>query len=592
MSEKDIVRAMKIFAQELHQLQDKHDVNLLLSPDNLLIDEGAVSLKDTAPQSDIARAYPFFSAPEVTKGKATAASAVYFLGATMYMMLTGIPPQDARSRNTKDDLLQNKDAFSALVNKAMALEVGDRFADVDDLIQALEKWEDAKEEDLNQVDDLEKEDTEKEDIKVEESDESVDEEAAQEPDAEENSEAAIEPQNEDASLSSSEDETPEDETPEDETPQESDEASDADQTVEPEDAEEIVLKNETDPIKSKKMLQTAVVAAAGVLIAVVGGLLIWAEIQKENAQDAFEDENYPQLVSIVDSTLWIENDLAWQYDYSKAWMLLQEEKQDEALEILQSLSGYASSNDLVQATCYDLAMDMMEQGDLNESLQVLEYLEDYKESEYYIECLNKYMMAENTQDKQEQYITYTSLESFLDSEELAAELADELYEEEYDVAMSMYMSSNAAHIVASIDLFAEFPPEYKSADKYAQAAQTYEQGVASLEDAQNTLNTLRELQDEIWIEPLIMSDEYIRLFLSGNWESSDGGGTMEWVFDSRGSAYHFEGLEQRISGEYSVQDRQLISENGYEDVEIVFITMDEVILRLSENEEYIFKRIN
>ncbi len=588
MSERKIIGAMKIFAQELHQLQDKHDVNLVLSPDNLLINEESVSLKDTAPQSDIARAYPFFSAPEVAKGKATPASVVYFLGATMYMMLTGIPPQDVRSRTSKEDLLQKADDFSALVNKATALEISDRFTDLDDFMQALEKWESAKEEDQNQMDNIEKEeqDTEKEDLKAKPSSESVDEEVTQEPDAEdaeeENSEAATEPQNEDVSLSS----------PKDETSQESDEESGTNETVEPEDAEAIVLKNETDPIKSKKMLQTAVLAVAGVLIAVVCGLLIWAEIQKENAQDAFADEDYPRLVSIVDSTLWIENDFAWQYDYSKAWMLLQEEEHDEALEILQSLSGYASSNDLVQATCYDLAMDMMEQGDLNESLQVLDFLEDYKDSEHYIECLDNYIMAQNSSDKHEQYITYTSLDSFLDSEELAAGLANELYEEEYDVAMSMYMSSNAAHIVASIDLFAEFPPEYKNSGKYAQAAQAYKQGVASLEDAQTALNALRELQDEVWIEPLVMSDEYIRLFLSGNWESIDGGGTMEWIFDSRGSAYHFEGLEQRISGEYSVQDKQLISENGYEDVEIVFITMDQVILRFSESEEYIFNRIN
>ncbi len=588
MNEREIIRAMKIFAQELHQLQDKHDVNLVLSPDNLLVDEGVVSLKDTAPQSDIARAYPFFSAPEVTKGKATSASAVYFLGATMYMMLTGIPPQDARSRISKENLLQKEDAFSDMVNKAMALEISDRFTDLNDLIQALEKLENEKEEDLSQADDnqeqaeeqAEEQDTKKEDLEAEQPDESTDEEAPVETNTEEkNPESQMEPQNEDVSVA----------LPEDKISKKSDEESDANEAAKSENAEENPLKSE---IKGEKLLKTALVVATGVLIAVVGGLLIWAEIQKENAQDAFVGEDYPQLVSIVENTLWIEDDLAWQYDYSKAWMLLQEEKHDEALEILQSLSGYTASNDLVQATCYDLAMDMMEHGELSESLEVLEYLEDYKESEYYIECLNKYMMAESTQDKHEQYITYTSLESFLDSEELAAGLADELYSEEYDMAMSMYMSSNAAHIIASIDLFANLPVEYKSSDKYAKAAQAYEQGVASLEDAQNTLNTLRELQNEIWIEPLVMSDEYIRLFLSGKWESADGGGTMEWIFDSRGSAYHFEGLQQRISGEYSVQDRQLISENGYEDVDVVFITMDEVILRLSESEEYIFKRVN
>lgn len=120
----------------------QYDLNPLLTPDNVLIGDTALALKNKTAkmQPGVRPVYPGYSAPEVLNGRAGPPASVYFVGAVMYTMLTGHRPPDARQRLAENTAaFREPDAIRALVNRAMEPYEQNRVQDMYQLAGAMQQ---------------------------------------------------------------------------------------------------------------------------------------------------------------------------------------------------------------------------------------------------------------------------------------------------------------------------------------------------------------------------------------------------------------------------------------------------------------------
>ena len=120
----------------------QYDLNPLLTPDNVLIGDTALALKNKTAkmQPGVRPVYPGYSAPEVLNGRAGPPASVYFVGAVMYTMLTGHRPTDARQRLAENTAaFREPDAIRALVNRAMEPYEQNRVQDMYQLAAAMQQ---------------------------------------------------------------------------------------------------------------------------------------------------------------------------------------------------------------------------------------------------------------------------------------------------------------------------------------------------------------------------------------------------------------------------------------------------------------------
>lgn len=86
----------------------------------------------------------YFKAPEALAGKPEARSDIYSLGALLYLLLTGMPPDEStlrhrrRLRSPREINVRISQRVDECVMQALALEPEERFACITDLLQALE----------------------------------------------------------------------------------------------------------------------------------------------------------------------------------------------------------------------------------------------------------------------------------------------------------------------------------------------------------------------------------------------------------------------------------------------------------------------
>ena len=106
---------------------------------------GLIDVEDTGDAGAAQEEMPFL-APEQREGRADERSDVYGLGATLYALLTGSAPPDARARAAGAALKPPREAVKAIspqveavILQAMALDPDERFAGPGQMLQALER---------------------------------------------------------------------------------------------------------------------------------------------------------------------------------------------------------------------------------------------------------------------------------------------------------------------------------------------------------------------------------------------------------------------------------------------------------------------
>ena len=141
----------------LSAMHDQGVIHRDVAPDNIfisssdelrikLLDLGAAKLEDSTDQAVDVIVKPGFSPPEQYEkaAKCTPASDVYALGATLYMMLTGVKPEESTNRKISDTIPSPHELdpsipenLSNAIMKAMAVERTLRFKTVEDFLRAV-----------------------------------------------------------------------------------------------------------------------------------------------------------------------------------------------------------------------------------------------------------------------------------------------------------------------------------------------------------------------------------------------------------------------------------------------------------------------
>lgn len=158
----DTPRMLDLASQACSAIRHAHDQGVIhrdLRPPNMLIsgagvlkvaDFGVSRFLELAARGTTVIGSPPYMAPEQFEGKAVFASDIYSLGVTMYQMLTGVLPYESPTpsdleRLLREDLVQppcERDpaipaALSDIVMKAMAPDLAKRYANVQELLDAL-----------------------------------------------------------------------------------------------------------------------------------------------------------------------------------------------------------------------------------------------------------------------------------------------------------------------------------------------------------------------------------------------------------------------------------------------------------------------
>src|SRR5262245_12267069 len=169
-------RAARFFAQVCSGLTEAHEAGIVhrdMKPENLMVvhrrdhehakilDFGLAKLRERGPGERAISTggqvigTPYYMAPEQVRGEALDARAdIYSLGATLYRVLTGVPPFDAPSpmsvlaKHLTDDVIPPRDRAPSsalpieadrIVLRAMAKNVEDRYASAAEVQQDLER---------------------------------------------------------------------------------------------------------------------------------------------------------------------------------------------------------------------------------------------------------------------------------------------------------------------------------------------------------------------------------------------------------------------------------------------------------------------
>lgn len=143
MDQQQLLWQSKTFVGALIALSAKGDILPLLTPENVMIAPGGLSLKNTQvpPFGNAAPAiYPGYSPPEVYAGRSSPASPVYFVGALMCTLLTGSSPPDVLVRNGYGaPLLNLPGPLAQVINGAMELDENRRISSLPLLLEALNR---------------------------------------------------------------------------------------------------------------------------------------------------------------------------------------------------------------------------------------------------------------------------------------------------------------------------------------------------------------------------------------------------------------------------------------------------------------------
>jgi serine/threonine-protein kinase len=142
------VHAARVCAQVARALQAAHDARVIhrdVKPGNILLDRtGGARLGDfgiavlgTRPGAAPAGTIEYMP-PEQRAGQATTRSDLYALGAVLFHLVTGEPPDQLR-KPARDQVLEHvPDALRPIVRRATQREPGDRFASAAELADQLE----------------------------------------------------------------------------------------------------------------------------------------------------------------------------------------------------------------------------------------------------------------------------------------------------------------------------------------------------------------------------------------------------------------------------------------------------------------------
>ncbi|MDL2253019.1 hypothetical protein LJC49_02985 [Ruminococcaceae bacterium OttesenSCG-928-I18] len=140
MDPANVYRLTKTFIVDLLSMGEEIDPCSVLRPENVLINEEKISLKNPMPTEAFVPVAGFAAPEQYTHGDCERAP-VYFIGALMMTLLSGSPPPDARVRSTEGTVYKGREdpALTEVINRCLEYDPKKRYASLSFVLEALQK---------------------------------------------------------------------------------------------------------------------------------------------------------------------------------------------------------------------------------------------------------------------------------------------------------------------------------------------------------------------------------------------------------------------------------------------------------------------
>ncbi len=525
------------FLAALLLIEDEVDLCSVLRPDNVIIAQQRIQLREMMPTATFVPVSGFAAPEQYVAGNCERAP-VYFIGALMYTLLYGKPPTDVRKRLSDGESVDmSTTVLSDVITRCLMLYPGDRYANLRQILSELNDI-------LNEVAAKEKEETEE--IKKEQNDEILLQNPAEYlPEIK----ADILPQNEIKGQNK----------------------SDLNENIVP----EITEINEGKIRKKGMQKKWILPICSGVLICILLGYTLW---QSQRTEMALEQGEYNQVVSYLNWTPWLKlfhNDI---YLYATAQMLWEEGRYDEAQDIFVEIQDYANSAQLIEQIQYDKGMSLANALQLEEAKLVFDSLGTFADSAAQSAKITTYQQALAIEDASEKYLAFTELGDYLNSPQMAEEAAAETYH----LATTNYEAENLAEAGRLFGVVGN----YQDAVIYKHLCDLWQAASDDADENRTALGAIMAYGEVANLEPVVMNDRFFMIFLEGNWVSADGGGEMSFEEDTFRAP-----LLDVVGTDWSFDTRSIHNEDEIE-ATFDYLSPNDITMKIEETgETFTYQRV-
>ncbi len=526
------------FLTVLLSMESSTDLCSVLRPDNVLIVQNEIKLKELLPKEAFVPVSGFAAPEQYVAGNCERAP-VYFVGALMYTLLYGKPPVDVRLRLSEgQDLALSTTVLTPVITRCLALYPGDRYADLRHILRDLNTiLENADIEEKAKKDAIEKENKQQQNAILLKEKENNNFEKI-ENNINENTNEKIE-----------------------------------ENIAKIENIEEIKHDYEIENTEeSKKKAWGAnrrrrgrIFIIVGIVACVVLAYTLW---QGQRAESALESGRYDEVINSMTFAPWLRITRDDAYVYAKAQLLWEQGNYDEAQALFVDIQNYADSAQLVNQIQYDKGMSLANALQLEEAKLVFDTLGSFSDSAAQSEKISLYQQAAALEDPVEKYMAFTELGDYLNSMQMAHDAGAEAY----GLAQANYENEQFAQASTQFSVLST----YQDAAIYKQLCDIWLAASDNAAENRAGLSAVMAYSEVANIEPVVMNDRFFMIFLEGDWVSSDGGGEMSFEEDTFSAPLLDVAGNDWTFGSRSIYDGDTTVANfGYQSPNEITMTMPE-----------------
>ena len=281
---------------------------------------------------------------------------------------------------------------------------------------------------------------------------------------------------------------------------------------------------------AKKTKQIVLVLACLGLLVIL--FLGYSGVFANKMEQHFSAKEYHFVLTAADKAPWLKKMKQKEYLYAKGQVAFQKGDFEDAQQIFSEIRGFEDSDEVYKSVVYSRAEELVAEENLVLALEFFESVENYRDSTQWAETIKEYIRAEELPREKllEKYTIYTSLKQHLP---LAAKHAMALEEQFYDIAVGEYEAGNFETALPYFLLIEEF----EDSRLYIQSCELWEVGTIGGNAAKTSLPELKQLSEKINVGPVVLSNEFLLVFLEGDWTAEEGEG-----FSLQGKLFEFKDI--------------------------------------------------
>lgn len=306
------------------------------------------------------------------------------------------------------------------------------------------------------------------------------------------------------------------------------------------------------------------------LVLVIGGGVFfgYSALQARRAEAAYAAGDYENAVQRLNAAPWLRGTKPYFYGYARARALMDAGRYEESLACLRELQRLGEEPELALDGLYRLAGSLVEAGERRQALALLTELGQYRDSRQLCENIRLYESAVAQTEMAARYIAFQRLGDFLDSEQQAETAAAPLYS-------AALTSFEEGLFWEALTGFAQIPG-HAQADTYRQACELWNSAAPQADQNRELFGQLQLLAEGVNLGKMLLSNEFLPLFLEGSWHSVDGGG-----FFVGAERYSFTSIELPGRDYYFAQEGMVSSAGEAPVVQFAYLSYNEITVTVA-----------